>query len=74
MNWQKGGEVFGEFIYACLFMHVYFLIYEKGGNEFGGASMKFIFNPCIYNSIGFVIIKMGKIVDPKTHHFSFDDD
>ena len=40
MNWQKGGEVFEEFIYACLFhflvyakrgrriaMHVYFLIY-----------------------------------------------
>jgi len=36
--------------------------------------MKLNFNPCIYNSMSFVIIKKGEIVGPKAHHSSFDDD
>ena len=34
-------------------------------HELKGASMKLIFNPCIYNSMSFVIIKKGEIVGPK---------
>ena len=36
--------------------------------------MKLKFNPCIYNSMSFVIIKKGEIVGPEAHHSSFDDD
>ena len=43
-------------------------------HELRGASMKIIFNSCIYNSMSFVIIQKGKIVGPKAYHSSFDDD
>jgi len=36
--------------------------------------MKLNFNPCIYNSMSFVIIKKGEIVGPEALHSSFDDD
>ena len=36
--------------------------------------MKLDFNPYIYSSMSFVIIKKGEIVGPKAHHSSFDDD
>ena len=36
--------------------------------------MKLNFNPYIYNSMSFVIIKKGEIVGPKAHHSSFDDE
>jgi len=36
--------------------------------------MKLIFNPYIYNSMSFVIIKNREIVGPKVNHPSFDDD
>ena len=36
--------------------------------------MKFNFNLCIYNSMGFVIIKKGEITGPKARHSSFDND
>ena len=101
MNWQKGGEEFGEF-----YMHVYFisLFMQKGEEELlcmfislflhicvvlfmhfieylyvycyawvkGELLLKF--NPCIYNSMSFVIIKKGEIVGSKAHHSSFDDE
>ena len=109
MNWQKGGEKFRIFIYACLFnllsftigiknifcwyiksmfislvsnimfMHIYvehsryiFIVYCYAWVK--GASMKLNFNPCIYNSMSFVIIKRGEIVSPEALHSSFDDD
>ena len=34
-------------------------------HELSGSSMKLNFNPCIYNSMSFVIIKKGEIVSPK---------
>jgi len=36
--------------------------------------MKLNFNPCIHNSMSFVIIKKGEIVSPEAFHSSFDDD
>ena len=94
MNWQKRGEGFWEFIYACLFscLWIYVLFNAKRGKEFDefyaclyiyvclvlctslnifmfivmhelrGASMKLNFNPCIYNSMSFVIIKKGRLL------------
>ena len=52
----------------CIFIYCYVM------HKLGGASMKLIFNPCIYNFISFVIIKKGKIVGPKAFHPNFDDD
>ena len=43
-------------------------------HELRGAYLKINFNPCIYNSMSFVIIKKGEIVGPKAHHCSFDND
>jgi len=43
-------------------------------HELRGSFYELIFNPYIYNSMSFVIIKKGEIVGPKAHHFSFDDD
>jgi len=36
--------------------------------------MNLNFNPCLYNSMSFVIIKKGEIVVPEAHYSSFDDD
>ena len=36
--------------------------------------MKLYFDPCIYNSMSFVIIEKGEIVGPEAFHSSFDDD
>ena len=36
--------------------------------------MKLNFNPCIYKSMSFVMIKKREIVGPKAHCSSFDDD
>ena len=81
--YAKRGEEFGEF------MHVYLLVYAYvckvlctslnilmfiAMHELRGASMKLIFNPYIYNSMSFVIIKKGEIVGPMAHHSSFDND
>ena len=75
--------MFNSFPY---FMHVYAFSCFKCFNihcilslfidmhEFRGASLKLYFNPCIYNSMSFVIIKKGEIVGPKAHRSSFDDD
>ena len=46
INWQKGGEVFGDFIYACLF---YFLVYAKRGKRI----WNFV-SLCIYVCISFI--------------------
>ena len=43
-------------------------------HELREASMKLNVNPCIYNSMSFVIIKKGEIVGPEAHHSSFDAD
>ena len=66
------------FVYAymfvfslCISLNIYFFI---AVHELRGASMKLNFNPCIYNSMSFVIIKTGEIVGPEAHHSSFDDD
>jgi len=52
MIWQKGGEVFGEFIYACLF---YFLVYAKRKKNLMNLCMfisfyayMFMFNLCAF--------------------------
>ena len=43
-------------------------------HELRGSFYELIFNPCIYDSMSFVIIKKREIVGPKAHHSSFDDD
>ena len=69
-------------VYACsspcicihvyeLSLHIYLFI---AMHELRGASLKLYFNPCIYNSMSFVIIKKEEIVGPKAHHSSFYDD
>ena len=55
MNWQKGGEVFGEIIYACLFMHVYFLIYAKRGKRIWWVYAYLFLYLCIYVLFGLCI-------------------
>ena len=77
--YAKRGEVFGEFIYFYFLIYAYIWLFGLcislyinlfiAMHELRGS-----FNPCIYNSMSFVIIKKGEIVDPKTHHASFDDD
>jgi len=75
-----------EFIYVCLIFVVYAYIFGLvytlylisllfiTMHELRGVSMKLIFNPYIYNSMSFVIIKKREIVVPKAHYSSFDDD
>ena len=70
-RYERRGEEFGEF------MHVYLLVYAYiclvlctllnififiVMHELRGSFMKLNFNPCIYNSMSFVIIKKGEIV------------
>ena len=43
-------------------------------HELRGASMKLNLNPCIYNSMTFVIIKKGENVGSEAGHSDFDDD
>ena len=85
MNWQKG-----EKNLESLYMHVYILIYAYmflfslcislniylfiAMHELRGSFYEANFNPYIYNSMSFVIIKKGEIVGPKAHHSTFDDD
>ena len=85
---KKGEKVFGKRIFdLCMFLSPCWCIYICFVSctslnillfivmhELKGASMKLNFNPCIYNSMSFVIIKKGEIVGPKAHHSSFDDD
>jgi len=46
MNWQKEGEEFREFIYACLFCMIIFLLMQKGKKNLIYASM-LLFRLCI---------------------------
>ena len=80
----------GEKNFESLYMHVYifinaymfvFSLYNSlniylfiSMHELRGSFYELNFNPCIYNSMIFVIIKKGEIVGPKAHHSSFDDD
>ena len=51
MNWQKRGEVFGEFIYACLF---YFLVYTKRKKNLVSLCIYILFSLCISLNIFYV--------------------
>ena len=55
----------------CTLLNIFMFI---AMHELRGASMMLNFNPCIYNSLSFVIIKKGKIVGPMAHRSNFDDD
>ena len=81
--YKKGEKNFGVYacLSPCLCIDVCFVLCTSLNififivmHELRGASMKFNFNPCIYNSMSFVIIKKGEIVGPKAHRSSFDDD
>ena len=72
-------SMFISLVSNIIFMHIYvehslhifmFIVMHA----LRGASMKLNFNPCIYNSMSFVIIKKGEIVGPEALHSSFDDD
>ena len=68
---QKKGKEFGEFMHVyfhlciyvlfglCISLHIFMFIAMHKLRE---ASMKLIFNPCIYNSMGFVIVKKGRLL------------
>ena len=58
-------------VYVEYSLHIFMFI---AMHELRGASMKLNFNPCIYNSMSFVIIKKGEIVGREALHYSFDDD
>ena len=58
-------------VYVEHSLHIFMFI---AMHELRGASMKLNFNPCIYNSMSFVIIKKEEIVGSEAFYSSFDDD
>ena len=59
-DWQKGGEVFDEFIYACMNVSCIFLFYTKRGRRILRVYIcMFIF---LFNAYMFCLYKKGRSI------------
>ena len=79
---KRGEEFWSLCMFSpCLCIHVCLVLCTSLNifmfivmHELRGVSMKLNFNPCIYNSMSFVIIKKWEIVGLEAHHSCFNDD
>ena len=67
------GKKYSSLMHVCVEHSLYIFMFIAM-HELTGVSMKLNFNPCIYNSMSFVIIKKGEIVGPEARRSSFDND